>query len=65
MKDHVIIFVPNVESGFCTADQICLRMGARTNSEKRKMIPLHFVLISENSKIRKRSNWKMKRIINV
>jgi len=29
-------------------------MGVQTNSEKRKMIPLHFVLISESSKTRKK-----------
>ena len=28
-------------------DQIYLRLGVQTNSEKRKMIPLQFVLISE------------------
>jgi len=39
-------------------------MGVQTNSEKRKMIPLHFVLIPESSKIRKKVIGKCKELSN-
>ena len=48
----------------CTIGPICLRMGVQTNSEKRKMIPLHFVLIPESSKIRKKVIGKCKELSN-